>query len=96
MKTPSLVSILIPSFDSAGDRSPAQIRQVFDIEDGDLVEIDVRPVTGGEGRTTERPTTEELKLVARHGSGAIERSLAVVELAKRQGRLDELVEVTED
>ncbi|HET7325458.1 MAG TPA: hypothetical protein VFJ06_14115 [Halococcus sp.] len=27
---------------------PAQIRWVYDLEDGDLVEIDVRPV-GGEG-----------------------------------------------
>ena len=44
---------------------------------------------------TERPTTRELKLVARHGSGTIERSLAVVELAKRQDRLDELLEVAE-
>lgn len=41
------------------------------------------------------PTTEELKLVARHGSGALERSLAVVQLAKRYDRLDDLLEVTE-
>lgn len=44
---------------------------------------------------SERPSNEELKLVARHGSGTIERALAVVELAKRQDRLDELLEVTE-
>lgn len=44
---------------------------------------------------TDRPTIEELKLVARHGSGAVERSLAVVELAKRQDRLDELIELAE-
>jgi len=43
----------------------------------------------------EEPTTEELKLVAKHGSGAVERSLAVVQLAKRRDRLDELLELTE-
>lgn len=26
---------------------PAQIRRALDVEDGDLVEIDVRPVEGG-------------------------------------------------
>jgi hypothetical protein len=39
---------------------------------------------------TKRPTTEELMLVVRHGSGAIERALATVQLAKRRDRLDEL------
>lgn len=43
----------------------------------------------------ERPTTEELKLVARHGSGTVERALAVVELAKRHDRLGELRELAE-
>lgn len=41
------------------------------------------------------PTTEELKLVAHHGSGDLERSLAVVQLAKRCDRLDELLELAE-
>lgn len=43
----------------------------------------------------ERPTTEELRLVALHGSGTIERALAVVQLAKRRGREEELLELTE-
>jgi hypothetical protein len=37
---------------------------------------------------TEAPTTDELKLVANHGSGAVERSLAIVQLAKRPDLLD--------
>lgn len=37
-----------------------------------------------------RPTDEQLALVARHGSGPIERALATVRLAKRRGREDEL------
>jgi hypothetical protein len=41
------------------------------------------------------PSTEELKLVAQHGSGEIERSLAVVQLAKRQDQLDELLDRVE-
>jgi hypothetical protein len=36
------------------------------------------------------PTDEQLELVARHGSGAIERALATVQLAKRRDRIDEL------
>jgi len=36
------------------------------------------------------PTNEQLELVARHGSGAIERALATVQLAKRRDRIDEL------
>jgi hypothetical protein len=43
----------------------------------------------------EEPTIDELKLIAKHGSGAVERSLAVVQLAKRRDRLDELLELTE-
>ena len=43
----------------------------------------------------EEPTTEDLKLVAHHGSGDLERSLAVVQLAKRSGRLDDLLELAE-
>lgn len=38
----------------------------------------------------EEPTDEQLELVARHGSGAIERALATVQLAKRRDRIDEL------
>ena len=36
------------------------------------------------------PTDEQLRLVARHGSGPFERALAAAQLAKRQGREDEL------
>ena len=43
----------------------------------------------------EKPTDEQLKLVARHGSGPIERALATVRLAKRRGREDELQELVE-
>lgn len=38
----------------------------------------------------EEPTDEQLELVARHGSGAIERALATVQLAKRRNQIDEL------
>lgn len=38
----------------------------------------------------EEPTDEQLELVARHGSGAIERALATVQLARRRDRIDEL------
>ena len=38
-------------------------------------------------------TDDQLKLVARHGSGAIERALATVQLAKRQGCEDELIQL---
>jgi len=38
----------------------------------------------------EEPTDEQLELVVRHGSGAIERALATVQLAKRRDRIDEL------
>lgn len=44
---------------------------------------------------TEEPTTEELKLVAQHGNGDLERSLAVVQLAKQRNRLDKLMEIVE-
>lgn len=40
----------------------------------------------------EEPTDEQLRLVARHGSGPFERALATVRLCRRQGRLDELKE----
>lgn len=36
------------------------------------------------------PTDEELRLVARHGSSALVRSVAVVQLAKRENRLESL------
>lgn len=38
----------------------------------------------------ERPSEARLSLVAQHGSGPIERALAIVILAKSQGREDEL------
>lgn len=44
----------------------------------------------------DHPTTEDLKLVAQHGSGDIERMLAIIELAKRQGQLEELHGLMED
>lgn len=45
----------------------------------------------GPARTQEAgPTNQELKLVADHGSGPLERALAAVMLAKQQGREDEL------
>lgn len=43
----------------------------------------------------ERQTTEEVKRVARHGSGDIERSLADLQVAKQCDWLDELLEPTE-
>lgn len=39
------------------------------------------------------PTDEQLELVARHGSGAVERALATVQLAKRRNRTDELLQL---
>ena len=42
------------------------------------------------------PTDEQLALVARHGSGAIERALATVRLAKRHGREHELCRLVEN
>lgn len=53
------------------------------------------PLTTQEVGMTEEPTTEELKLVARHGNGDLERSLAVVQLAKQRNRLDKLMEIVE-
>lgn len=46
-------------------------------------------------RKNEPPTEGELFLVACHGSGPIERALATVQLAQRQNRLDELVDLME-
>ena len=43
----------------------------------------------------EEPTDEQLELVARYGSGSIERALATVQLAKRRGREDELRRLVE-
>ena len=43
-----------------------------------------------------RPTDEQLELVAHHGSGPIERALATVRLAKRRGREDELRRLVEN
>lgn len=45
---------------------------------------------------TDELTTQELLLVVQHGSGGIERSLALIELAKRRDRLDELLALAED
>ncbi|WP_156184024.1 hypothetical protein [Halostagnicola sp. A56] len=45
---------------------------------------------------TDGPTTDELRLVAQHGSGDIQRMLAIVELARRRDRLEELREFVED
>ena len=42
------------------------------------------------------PTDEQLALVARHGSGPIERALATVRLAKRHGREHELHRLAEN
>ncbi len=41
----------------------------------------------------EEPTDEQLELVARHGSGAVERALATIQLAKRRNRMDELLQL---
>jgi hypothetical protein len=38
---------------------------------------------------------EELQMVAQHGSGPLERSLAVVRLARRHDRIDEIEEIAE-
>lgn len=42
---------------------------------------------------SDKPTTSELRLVARHGSGPLERALATVQLARREGREAELREL---
>lgn len=41
------------------------------------------------------PTDEQLRLVAQHGSGPLERALATVQLAEREGRLEELEQLAE-
>ena len=43
-----------------------------------------------------RPTDEQLALVAHHGSGPIERALATVRLARRRERDDELRRLVEE
>ena len=43
--------------------------------------------------TEDGPTDEQLRLVARHGSGQFVRALATVRLLRRQGREDELSRV---
>lgn len=45
---------------------------------------------------TKEPTTAQLELVARHGSGPLERALAAVQLARRRGREAELVDLLGD
>lgn len=40
--------------------------------------------------SSDEPTNKDLELVARHGSGPLERAIATVQLAKREDRLDEL------
>lgn len=42
------------------------------------------------------PTENELELVAEHGSNPLTRALATVQLAKKQGRLDELRELIDE
>ncbi len=42
------------------------------------------------------PTDEQLELVARHGSGPIERALATVRLARRRGRETELRQLVQN
>lgn len=44
---------------------------------------------------TESPSMDQIKLVAKHGSSPLMRALAIVELADKQGRLDELRELVE-
>jgi|GEM_PF-5572686 len=46
--------------------------------------------------TENKPTDDDLRLVARHGSGRFVRALATVRLLKRQGREDELRELVDD
>lgn len=46
--------------------------------------------------TSDEPTVEDLRLVAHHGSGPLVRALAVVQLAKRQDRLDDLIDLMGD
>jgi hypothetical protein len=41
-------------------------------------------------------TDDQPRMVARHGSGKFVRALAKVQLAKRQGREDELRELVDD
>ena len=43
----------------------------------------------------DEPTDKQLELVARHGSGAIERALATVQLARRRDREEELRQLVE-
>jgi len=45
---------------------------------------------------TDELTDEDLRLVARHGSGPFERALATVSLARRHDRVDELRELVDD
>lgn len=42
------------------------------------------------------PSDEDLRLVARRGSGLLERALAITILARRNGQLDRLQAVLED
>lgn len=41
-------------------------------------------------RSAREPTDAELELVAKHGTGPLERALALVKLAKRTGHEEEL------
>jgi hypothetical protein len=52
--------------------------------------------TTASGNAEKEPTNEQLRLVARHGSGNFVRALATVMLMKRQGREDELRDLTND
>ena len=42
------------------------------------------------------PSDEQLQLVKDHGAGSLERALATVLLAKRNGRIDELRNLLEE
>jgi len=46
--------------------------------------------------TENEPTDDELRMVARHGSGPFERALATVRLARRHDRVEELREIVNE
>lgn len=46
--------------------------------------------------TSDPPTARELSLVARHGSGDLVRSLAIVQLARRRDRTDDLLDLLDE
>lgn len=46
--------------------------------------------------TEENLTDDDLRLVARHGSGEFTKAIALVKLARRRGKLDVLAEHVDD